>query len=496
MTNACLRLMPTAIALFASLVMPSAALAQQAPAAHASAGEAANPSASAVFRIAPAWLDATAPMPVTQAPEAACADCPRRRPGFAAIETLGVNVLFNLMNRALRPAEEREQFKVGFSSWWDNLKYGFEWDDNAFQVNQIGHPYQGGLYFNAARSNGMSFWESAPYAALGSATWEFFGETHHASMNDFITTTVGGMAIGEMLYRAGWLVRDTTKSGGARTKNEILAMLIDPVTGANRFLSGDAKKVSERPSELSSVRAVSDLEAGVLWRGDNTRAVNATGEPYLQMNLAYGDLLGTSSRAPFDAFNVDVRFGGGSAISEANIRGRLYGRRFGKAGEPGSQFMVMQAYSFSSNNVYEFGGQSVGPAVTNRHALSDRSELITRGGGGVMLLGAFSSPFVFGENRDYDFGPGLVGTANAVLRVDGFPVARLAYSLVYLHVVSGTAGDHVAQSVAAEGLVPLRRQLRLGASVEYIRRKIYYDYESDVDDKYPQFRVYLAWVNK
>jgi len=38
-------------------------------------------------------------------------------------------------------------------------------------------------------------------------------------MNDFITTTVGGMAIGEMLYRAGWLVRDTTKSGepGRRT---------------------------------------------------------------------------------------------------------------------------------------------------------------------------------------------------------------------------------------------------------------------------------------
>jgi len=69
---------------------------------------------------------------------------PRRRPGFAAIETVGVNVLFNLMNRALRPAEERDQFKVGFSSWWDNLKYGFEWDDNSFQVNQIGHPYQAG----------------------------------------------------------------------------------------------------------------------------------------------------------------------------------------------------------------------------------------------------------------------------------------------------------------------------------------------------------------
>jgi hypothetical protein len=43
-----------------------------------------------------------------------------------------------------------------------------------------------------------------------------------------------------------------------------------------------------------------------------------------------------------------------------------------------------------------------------------------------------------------------------------FPIARIRYEGVYLHVVSGTSGDHLAQSIRLEGLVPVRRQLRLG----------------------------------
>ena len=45
--------------------------------------------------------------------------------------------------------------------------------------------------------------------AFGSGTWEYFGETNHASLNDFINTTLGGIALGEMFHRAAWLVRDT-----------------------------------------------------------------------------------------------------------------------------------------------------------------------------------------------------------------------------------------------------------------------------------------------
>jgi hypothetical protein len=31
---------------------------------------------------------------------------------------------------------------------------GFQWDDNEFEVNQFGHPYQGGLHFSPRASTG------------------------------------------------------------------------------------------------------------------------------------------------------------------------------------------------------------------------------------------------------------------------------------------------------------------------------------------------------
>lgn len=424
----------------------------------------------------------------------ACPGCPERRPVFAIVEVLGINVVYNLINQVIKAPEEKQYFRVGFNSWWENLRYGFEWDDNAFAVNQMGHPYQGGNYFTAGRSNGLSFWESAPLAALGSATWEYFGETHKPSVNDFINTTVGGIALGEMLHRTGWLIRDTTKTGNGRLWNEIFATVIDPITGLNRFISGDAGKVSEKPAEFVPTKTAGDLEAGVLWRGDNTKVVNSTGEPYVQINLSYGDALGSPYRQPYDAFTVGFRLGGGSAISEALIRGRLYSRPLGKDGS--SQFLVFQAYDYVTNNAYEFGGQSVVTAVAKRFKPSGRNDVATMAGGGALLLGAFNSPFVFGQDRYYDYGPGLVFSASAAIRRDGLPVARIRYQGIYLHVVSGTSGDHVAQVIGVDGLVPIRKQLRLGVAADFIRRKVYYDFEDDRDDKFPQFRVFFAWVNK
>ena len=457
-------------------------------------GEPASGTPTYLFTLSPSDLVALQESAAARADRRVCPGCPARRPLFAVVEVLGVNVLYNLINQVIKPPEEKGYFRVGLNSWWENLRYGFEWDDNSFQVNQFGHPYQGGNYFTAGRSNGMSFWESAPLAALGSATWEYFGETHKPSVNDFINTTVGGIALGEMLHRTGWLIRDPTKTGKSRLWTEIFATVIDPITGLNRFISGDAGNVSEKPADFMPARTAGDLEAGVLWRGDNQKAVDATGEPYVQINMIYGDAVGSPYRQPYDAFTAGFRLGGGSAISEGLIRGRLYGRPLGKGGS--STFLVFQAYDYVTNNVYEFGGQSVFTAVTDRFKVSARNDVVTMAGGGPLLLGAFNSPYVFGEERYYDYGPGLVFSASAALRRDSLPIARISYEGVYLHVVSGTSGDHVSQSFRLEGLIPIRARLRLGLGADYIRRKVYYDFEDDRDDQYPQFRVFFAWVNK
>ena len=379
------------------------------------------------------------------------------------------------------------------------------------RINQFGHPYQGNLYFNAGRANGLSFWESAPLAALGSATWEYFGEKNHASINDFVTTTMGGIALGEMFHRAGWMVRDARESGGKRRTREILAMLVDPITGANRFLNGEASRVSENPPGLKPTSTVGDFEAGAQWNGEpNSRAVNATGKPYVGIQLGYNDIFSSPSRLPFDAFNVTLRVGGGAGISEAAVRGRLYGRFFGDAKNPQpTEFLVLQAYDYQSNGIFDYGGQSVVLGMSRLFRLSDSVRLAGFGVGGPIGLARsprrwwtprrFQKPARRPSSAPTISGPGSRWPPARRWRVRGFSVLRFAFGGFLIRSTSsveGVGARHYAQFVRLDALAPLWRQLRLGVSVDYFTRSVDYRDAPDVHQSLPQLRVYLAKVSR
>ena len=74
-------------------------------------------------------------------------------------------------------------------------------DDDEFYTNQLLHPFQGSYPFAAARSAGLGFWESFPYAFLSSLAWELAGETEQPAINDQLTTSIGGAVVGELLHR-------------------------------------------------------------------------------------------------------------------------------------------------------------------------------------------------------------------------------------------------------------------------------------------------------
>jgi hypothetical protein len=86
-------------------------------------------------------------------------------------------------------------------SIWENLTGPWEWDRDEYFTNQFGHPYQGSIYHVAARSNGFGFWEAMLFDTFGSVYWELFCETNTPSINDLISTTLGGAALGEMFHR-------------------------------------------------------------------------------------------------------------------------------------------------------------------------------------------------------------------------------------------------------------------------------------------------------
>ena len=88
---------------------------------------------------------------------------PKPHPWRAAAEVAGINVIVHCFDRFVL----REDFaKTTLNSIRDNFQRGFVWDNDNFNTNLFAHPYHGNLYFNAARTNGMNFWQSYPFARM------------------------------------------------------------------------------------------------------------------------------------------------------------------------------------------------------------------------------------------------------------------------------------------------------------------------------------------
>ncbi len=129
---------------------------------------------------------------------------------------------------------------ISLTTMKNNLKLGFTWDYDDFTTNQFLHPYHGSAYFNAARTNGFTFWESAPFTIGDSLMWEYFMEIERPSYNDLVNTTVSGIIFGEITYRVSDLIINESTSGFERFFRETALFFSDPMRGFNRLFKGKA----------------------------------------------------------------------------------------------------------------------------------------------------------------------------------------------------------------------------------------------------------------
>ncbi|UCF64787.1 MAG: DUF3943 domain-containing protein, partial [bacterium] len=97
-----------------------------------------------------------------------------KRVDLAIAEVAASNIFIWSINRYLR--EDNYSFQIGWRTIETNLRHGFEWDPNNFMTNFFAHPYHGSTYFNAARTNGLNYWESIPFTFAGSMMWEIYME--------------------------------------------------------------------------------------------------------------------------------------------------------------------------------------------------------------------------------------------------------------------------------------------------------------------------------
>ena len=137
---------------------------------------------------------------------------------------------------------DTEYANITLKTIWNNLQSGWIWDQDEFYINQILHPYQGMLYYTAARSNGFGVFESLGYNFFGMLAWEYLMEIDKPAINDLFITTIDGFYFGELFHRTYKL---------AENFNPFLAFLISPQEGVTYFITGQRSPgVQGRMEEL------------------------------------------------------------------------------------------------------------------------------------------------------------------------------------------------------------------------------------------------------
>jgi hypothetical protein len=416
--------------------------------------------------------------------------CPPRKPALAAVEVIMDNVAVNLFDRAFHA--EKEQFHVSFESVWNNIKHSFEWDDNNFGTNQFAHPYHGSTYYNAARSNGLGYWESAPYAALGSLMWEFAGETNPAALNDFMATTVGGIALGEIFHRTATLIRDNEARGGERVWRELAALPLDPMGAFNRFIRGDYKRVGDNPPERHPDLLRLRFSAGYLNFTGDIPLGNKRDGAFFEMFLDYGDAFRSGEMQPFDVMRLRVETSTRDSAFPSRLSGEGVLLPLYRAGE-NHRVLLDQRFDFISNSAYLFGGQSVETRLVSRFSFSEKWRATTGLGFGAILLGAVNSEFVGLPKRNYDFGPGLGLSLNGTLQAGKRASLGLNYLGMVLYTLAGDDGHHRLHAGNIDLRVPLYRGVSLGGRAAFFRRDSTYPDDLHTSQQSPEFRVYASW---
>ncbi len=362
------------------------------------------------------------------------------------------NVLLNLADHYIM---QYEWAVVGFNSWnrtfvksgfpWND---GWKWDIDRFGNNFLLHPYTGGSYYNAARSSGYNFWESSAFTFGGAYLYKLFGENGWPNgkpeRNDLIATTLGGMYLGEILYRLGSNVIDERTSGLERVGREAVAFVISPGRTISRFFNGklfshiDKEVYQTEPLNITLSMGYHRVNDGIaIEKGSNSTNIN--------LILDYGNPFEKRSRKPFDYFRVrtDFDFGVGRKIVD-NITG--YGNLYATNVQIGNLEMLtglFQHMNYFDNKTFELGTFGFGYGIISKLPMSKSTSLYTNLHLNIVPFGALSGRFGpdTSQVRDYDFAGGAEAKLESTFNFGGWVNLTFIGYYWWMHTYAGVAGN-------------------------------------------------------
>jgi hypothetical protein len=323
-----------------------------------------------------------------------------------ALEVGGFLVGLNQFNRHVIDSKE---YGSDGHSIWKNLTGPLVIDNDPFRVNQLGHPYQGNIYFGFARSAGVDFWRSLLYSLGGSFVWETAGEITPPSLNDHINSAIGGAFMGEAAFRMASLLLE---GGGANPGfwRELGAAVLSPPTGFNRLAFGDrfaAVFPSHNPEIFIRLRLGATLTTEVN-NANLTKDVKRE-EGSADYSITYGlpGKPGYQYKRPFDYFHFEFTAVPNArdvidAVENVSIRGLLAGRTYDLGDNFRGVWGVFGNYDYFSPQIFRVSTTAVSMGTVFQWWLARQIALQGTALGGLGL-GAAGTAGDRAE-RDYHYG--------------------------------------------------------------------------------------------
>lgn len=146
-----------------------------------------------------------------------------------------VGVLYLMPESVSQWGDDQKQGNI-FRKWNDNVS-NLRKDRDNWEINYIGHPYFGSVYYVRARERGFDRQDSLLYGTVMSTIYEYGIEAlfEPASIQDLIFTPVGGAIVGEYFMTAREnILRDVNNRGYATTGDNVKLFLTDPLGAINK----------------------------------------------------------------------------------------------------------------------------------------------------------------------------------------------------------------------------------------------------------------------
>ena len=326
-----------------------------------------------------------------------------------AVEIVAMDVAVNLGGRLLI---DRAAFAVTPASIRRNLRGPWVIDDDPFEINQFGHPYQGAMYHAIARSNGQPYWPSVAYAFAASALWEIAGETKPPSRNDQIASGIAGSFLGEPLFRISRLLLQRADRGPGVWRT-LASMLAAPPAAINHGFFGDpAGSLASDTVSPSDIRVQFGVVANATGRSRSVSSLSAS-RPQLALSMDHGypGNNGYRHERPFDYFRIESRISA-DGLEQLSSRGLFAGTNYG-AGRLGGIWGLYGTYDYFSPSRFRFSSTALSVGTTLQARLSESVVVQSSG----LVGGGYAAAHSFDETEERGSHYGLAPQALANLRL-------------------------------------------------------------------------------